>query len=186
MAILVRASHQMRAFEDRFLTIGLPYRVIGGHAFYERMEIRDAMAYFRVAVSPDDDLAFERIVNTPKRGLGDKAIQTMQITARDQRGVLVEGRAAARVAAGAIKGKGGQGAGRGSVRGCDRWHGQALAPEQSHVELAEVILEESGYTAPLAERQNARSAGTPREPQGTGQGAGAISTICKGSSNTSA
>ena len=58
MAILVRASHQMRAFEDRFLTIGLPYRVIGGPRFYERMEIRDAMAYFRVAISPDDDLAF--------------------------------------------------------------------------------------------------------------------------------
>jgi len=75
MAILVRASHQMRAFEDRFLTIGLPYRVIGGPRFYERMEIRDAMAYFRVVVSPDDDLAFERIVNTPKRGLGDKAQQ---------------------------------------------------------------------------------------------------------------
>jgi DNA helicase-2/ATP-dependent DNA helicase PcrA len=73
IAILVRASHQMRAFEDRFLTIGLPYRVIGGPRFYERMEIRDAMAYFRVVVSPDDDLAFERIVNTPKRGLGDKA-----------------------------------------------------------------------------------------------------------------
>ena len=74
MAILVRASHQMRAFEDRFLSIGLPYRVIGGPRFYERMEIRDAMAYFRVAVSPDDSLAFERIVNTPKRGIGDKAL----------------------------------------------------------------------------------------------------------------
>ncbi|MBZ0122585.1 MAG: UvrD-helicase domain-containing protein, partial [Roseovarius sp.] len=70
IAILVRASHQMRAFEDRFLTIGLPYRVIGGPRFYERMEIRDAMAYFRLVVSPADDLAFERIVNTPKRGLG--------------------------------------------------------------------------------------------------------------------
>ena len=63
-AILVRASFQMRAFEDRFLTIGLPYRVIGGPRFYERMEIRDAMAYFRVAVSPDDGLALERIINT--------------------------------------------------------------------------------------------------------------------------
>ena len=82
MAILVRASHQMRAFEDRFLTIGLPYRVIGGPRFYERLEIRDAMAYFRLAVSQDDDLAFERIVNTPKRGLGDKAVQTIQMTAR--------------------------------------------------------------------------------------------------------
>jgi DNA helicase-2/ATP-dependent DNA helicase PcrA len=65
-----------------FLTIGLPYRVIGGPRFYERMEIRDAMAYFRVVVSPDDDLAFERIVNTPKRGLGDKAQATIQRLAR--------------------------------------------------------------------------------------------------------
>jgi DNA helicase II / ATP-dependent DNA helicase PcrA len=62
----------MRAFEDRFLTIGLPYRVIGGPRFYERLEIRDAMAYFRLAVTPTDDLAFERIVNTPKRGLGTR------------------------------------------------------------------------------------------------------------------
>ena len=83
IAILVRASHQMRAFEDRFLTIGLPYRVIGGPRFYERQEIRDAMAYFRVAVSPDDDLAFERIVNVPKRGIGDKALQEINRTARE-------------------------------------------------------------------------------------------------------
>ena len=82
MAILVRASHQMRAFEDRFLTIGMPYRVIGGPRFYERLEIRDAMAYFRLVVSPEDDLAFERVVNTPKRGLGDKAQQKIQIEAR--------------------------------------------------------------------------------------------------------
>ena len=79
MAILVRASHQMRAFEDRFLTIGMPYRVIGGPRFYERLEIRDAMAYFRLVVSPEDDLAFERVVNTPKRGLGDKAQQKIQM-----------------------------------------------------------------------------------------------------------
>src|SRR5690606_36211232 len=82
MAILVRASHQMRAFEDRFMTIGLPYRVIGGPRFYERLEIRDAMAYFRCVTSPDDDLAFERVVNTPKRGLGDKAQQEIQREAR--------------------------------------------------------------------------------------------------------
>ncbi|MEM6620985.1 MAG: UvrD-helicase domain-containing protein [Pseudomonadota bacterium] len=81
-AILVRASFQMRAFEDRFLTIGLPYRVIGGPRFYERMEIRDAMAYFRVCVSPDDGLALERIINTPKRGIGDKALQTLNQIAR--------------------------------------------------------------------------------------------------------
>lgn len=105
MAILVRASHQMRAFEDRFLTIGLPYRVIGGPRFYERMEIRDAMAYFRLVVSPSDDLAFERVVNTPKRGLGDKAQQTIQRCARENGVSLVDGAALA-VEGGLIKGKG--------------------------------------------------------------------------------
>jgi DNA helicase-2/ATP-dependent DNA helicase PcrA len=179
MAILVRASHQMRSFEDRFLTIGLPYRVIGGPRFYERMEIRDAMAYFRLAVSQDDDLAFERIVNTPKRGLGDKAVQTIQITARTNGVNLIEG-ARLCVDNGLIKGRGGN-ALRELVQGLDRWHatlhgqfyGQSNgatrrdtadddesviddgptvevfdgASNVNHVELAEMILDESGYTA---------------------------------------
>jgi len=145
IAILVRASHQMRAFEDRFLTIGLPYRVIGGPRFYERMEIRDAMAYFRLAVSPDDDLAFERIVNTPKRGLGDKAVQTIQRAARDNGVNLVEG-ARLCVEGGLIKGKGG-GALRELVQGLDRWHAQLRAEADTHILLAEMILDESGYTA---------------------------------------
>ena len=144
MAILVRASHQMRAFEDRFLTIGLPYRVIGGPRFYERMEIRDAMAYFRLAVSQDDDLAFERIVNTPKRGLGDKAVQTIQRTARANGVNLVEG---ARLV---VQGKllGGKGLKELGilVDGLDRWHSQVRAESDTHVELAEMILDESGYT----------------------------------------
>ncbi|MBM2295024.1 UvrD-helicase domain-containing protein [Sulfitobacter pseudonitzschiae] len=165
MAILVRASHQMRAFEDRFLTIGLPYRVIGGPRFYERLEIRDAMAYFRIVVSPDNDLAFERIVNTPKRGLGDKAQQTIQITARANGVNLVEG---ARIAVeqGLIKGKGGAEL-RKLVEGIDRWSAMLRAngtrilddddsvvdtetdttPDYTHIELAEVILDDSGYTA---------------------------------------
>ena len=143
MAILVRASHQMRAFEDRFLTIGLPYRVICGPRFYERMEIRDAMAYFRVAVSPDDDLAFERIVNTPKRGVGGKALQDIQMNARKNGVSLLEG---ARIAAaGVLKGKA-KGEVARLVEAFDRWHQRARNPEQSHIELAEVILEESGYT----------------------------------------
>ncbi|WP_275392266.1 UvrD-helicase domain-containing protein [Aliiroseovarius sp. Z3] len=144
MAILVRASHQMRAFEDRFLTIGLPYRVIGGPRFYERLEIRDAMAYFRLAVSQDDDLAFERIVNTPRRGLGDKAVQTIQTLARTNGVSLVEG---ARIAvdSGAIKGKGGKGLAE-LVGNLDRWFNQLRAEEDTHIEMAEMILEESGYT----------------------------------------
>ena len=144
MAILVRASHQMRAFEDRFLTIGLPYRVIGGPRFYERLEIRDAMAYFRLAVSPEDDLAFERVVNTPKRGLGDKAQADIQRTARASGMSLLEG-SRELLAHGAIGGKG-AGQLRGFVDGIDRWHALTLVQGKSHIEIAEQILEESGYT----------------------------------------
>ena len=144
MAILVRASHQMRAFEDRFLTIGLPYRVIGGPRFYERMEIRDAMAYFRVVLSPEDDLAFERIVNTPKRGLGDKAQQKIQNVARENGVSLVDG---ARIAL-ADKVLGGKGAAelRVLIDGIDRWGRMAGDRAITHMELAEIILDESGYT----------------------------------------
>ncbi|WP_299885679.1 ATP-dependent helicase [uncultured Ruegeria sp.] len=166
MAILVRASHQMRAFEDRFLTIGLPYRVIGGPRFYERMEIRDAMAYFRLVVSPEDDLAFERIVNTPKRGLGDKAQQTIQMTARENGVSLVDG---ARIAIdnGLIKGKGSKALSE-LIDGLARWNAMTRgprielddetviddgtapmrfgAPEHTHIELAQIVLDESGYT----------------------------------------
>lgn len=145
IAILVRASHQMRAFEDRFLTIGLPYRVIGGPRFYERREIRDAMAYFRLAVSQDDDLAFERIVNVPKRGIGDKAVQTIQRTARSNGVSLVEG-AKLCVEQGAMKGKA-AGELRVLVEALERWHGQVIDEADTHVELAQMILDESGYTA---------------------------------------
>ena len=165
MAILVRASHQMRAFEDRFLTIGLPYRVIGGPRFYERLEIRDAMAYFRLAVSQDDDLAFERIVNTPKRGLGEKAVQTIQRTARDNGVNLIEG--ARMVCEGKLLGGKGMKELTILVQGLDRWHAQLLGPvlqvlddnsvvddevtrdvlsDVNHLVLAETILDESGYT----------------------------------------
>ncbi|KPQ06737.1 MAG: bifunctional DNA helicase II / ATP-dependent DNA helicase PcrA [Rhodobacteraceae bacterium HLUCCA12] len=163
MAILVRASHQMRAFEDRFLSIGLPYRVIGGPRFYERLEIRDAMAYFRLAISPADDLAFERIVNTPRRGLGDKAQQTIQKVARAAEVPLLQG---ARLALrdGLIAGRA-SGALRAFVEQMDRWHDAVSATPvapliedgivieeprgrgMSHIELAEQILDESGYTA---------------------------------------
>jgi DNA helicase-2/ATP-dependent DNA helicase PcrA len=144
MAILVRASHQMRAFEDRFLTIGLPYRVIGGPRFYERLEIRDAMAYFRLAVSPEDDLAFERIVNTPKRGLGDKAQQKIQVSARANGVSLHEGARLLLMS----NGLGGKGAVelQKLVDGIDRWSSQVRGEADTHIELAEMMLEESGYT----------------------------------------
>ncbi|MHA3977645.1 ATP-dependent helicase [Halovulum sp. GXIMD14794] len=145
MAILVRASFQMRAFEDRFLTIGLPYRVIGGPRFYERMEIRDAMAYFRVVVSPDDGLAFERIVNVPKRGIGDKAQQTINQAARMNGVSLLEGARIA-LADGGIKGKA-AGELRALIDSFDRWSKLLAEGTHTHVELAEIILDESGYTA---------------------------------------
>jgi len=144
MAILVRASHQMRAFEDRFLTIGLPYRVIGGPRFYERMEIRDAMAYFRLVVSPADDLAFERIVNTPKRGLGDKAQQKIQVTARENGVPLIEG-ARLLLEQKGLTGKGAAELAR-LLDGLARWGRMTGDADISHVELAEMILDESGYT----------------------------------------
>ena len=143
-AILVRASHQMRAFEDRFLTIGLPYRVIGGPRFYERQEVRDAMAYFRLAVSPDDDLAFERVVNLPKRGLGDTAQSKINVLARAAEVSLLDGAREA-LAKGVIPGKGASQL-RAFVEGVDRWHLATLHPEYDHIRLAETILDESGYT----------------------------------------
>jgi len=82
VAILVRASRQMRSFEERFIALGLPYRVIGGPRFFERMEIRDAHAYLRILKSDTDDLAFERVVNTPKRGIGNTTLQKLQLAAR--------------------------------------------------------------------------------------------------------
>ncbi len=145
IAILVRASHQMRAFEDRFMTIGLPYRVIGGPRFYERQEIRDAMAYFRLVVSPEDDLAFERIVNTPKRGLGDKAIKTIQGVAR-QNGVSLLEAARIVVEEAQLGGKGLTNLGQ-FVGAIGRWHADVLDSRVGHVDLAERILDESGYTA---------------------------------------
>ena len=144
LAILVRASHQMRMFEDRFLTIGLPYRVIGGPRFYERMEIRDAMAYLRIVVSSEDDLAFERIINTPKRGLGDKAQQKIQIVARQHSTSLVEG---AKILL-SENGLGGKGAIELSVllNDIQRWGNLLNDQNFDHIELAELILDESGYT----------------------------------------
>ena len=144
VAILVRASHQMRAFEDRFLTIGLPYRVIGGPRFYERAEIRDAMAYFRLAISPEDDLAFERVVNLPKRGLGDKAQGDIQREARGAGLPLLDG-ARALLARGGIGGKG-SGQLRAFCDGVGRWNAASRQQDYNHIALAETILEESGYT----------------------------------------
>src|SRR6202030_4189062 len=142
IAILVRASFQMREFEDRFVTVGLPYRVIGGPRFYERAEIRDALAYLRCLAQPADDLAFERIINVPKRGLGDATVQMLHDHARARRIPLFEA-ARAVVDTDELNPKA-----RGSLRDLivsfDRWSGLIAAKPQG--ELAEIVLEESGYT----------------------------------------
>ena len=155
MAILVRASFQMREFEDRFVTLGLPYRVIGGPRFYERAEIRDALAYLRVVNSPADDLAFERIVNVPKRGLGDATVKVLHDHARKRRVPLTEA-ARAIVETGELKPKP-RGALRGVLEAFDRWRKQRDA--LPHNELAEIILDESGYTEMWQKDRSADAAG---------------------------
>jgi DNA helicase II / ATP-dependent DNA helicase PcrA len=155
VAILVRASFQMREFEDRFVTLGLPYRVIGGPRFYERAEIRDALAYLRVINSPADDLAFERIVNVPKRGLGDATVQMLHDHARKRRIPLFEA-ARAVVETDELKPKA-----RGSLRDLilhfDRWRAQREVT--AHTELAEIVLDESGYTEMWQKDRSADAAG---------------------------
>ena len=142
MAILVRASFQMRSFEDRFIEIGLNYRVIGGPRFYERQEIRDALAYLRVVANAGDDLAFERIVNVPKRGLGEATISQIHATARALGAPMLA--ASANLAeSDELKPKP-RAALREIAANFSRW--QNLIDSTPHPELAETILEESGYT----------------------------------------
>jgi DNA helicase II / ATP-dependent DNA helicase PcrA len=142
IAILVRAGFQTREFEERFLTLGLPYRVVGGPRFYERQEIRDAMAYLRLIHQPADDLAFERIVNVPRRGIGTQTMQALHTLSRAERLPLTEAAArllgtdelkpAARRALGDF------------LIALQRWRNQA--EEKPHPELAAIVLDESGYT----------------------------------------
>ncbi|MCZ3377278.1 MULTISPECIES: ATP-dependent helicase [unclassified Rhizobium] len=142
IAILVRASFQMREFEDRFVTLGLNYRVVGGPRFYERLEIRDAMAYFRLVCQPADDLAFERIINTPKRGLGDTTVRALHDYAR-VRDIPMLAAAVDIIETDEMKPKARK-ALFDVVQSFRRWQG--LLENTPHTELAEQILEESGYT----------------------------------------
>ena len=155
IAILVRASFQMREFEDRFVTLGLPYRVIGGPRFYERAEIRDALAYLRLVHSSADDLAFERIVNVPKRGLGDATLQCLHDHARIRRIPLSEA-ARLMVETEELKPKP-RTALRDLLAALERWRAQSDA--LPHTELAEIILDESGYTEMWQRDRSADAAG---------------------------
>ncbi len=143
MAILVRASFQMRAFEDRFIAIGLPYRVIGGPRFYERAEIKDACAYLEVTLNPANDLKFERIINTPKRGFGQTSLRKVQTLAR-ARGVPLF-QAAREIVETSDLGAAARKSLTGLLTQFDNWRSQVGTV--THVELAQTILDDSGYTA---------------------------------------
>jgi DNA helicase-2/ATP-dependent DNA helicase PcrA len=155
VAILVRAQFQTREFEERFIAIGLPYRIVGGFRFYERAEIRDALAYLRVIAQPADDLAFERIVNTPKRGLGDKAIGTLHSFAR-KAGLSLHDAAAQILDTDELSAAARRSLGN-LIGDFARWRGRLN--ELPHPELARLMLDESGYTAMLQADRSIESAG---------------------------
>lgn len=143
MAVLVRAGSQTRAFEERFIALGIPYRIVGGPRFYERREIRDAIGYMRVIAQPHDDPAFERILNTPKRGLGDATLQVLHSFAREKKISLTT--AALQICeTDELRGQACN-ALRGLLEDLTRW--RETTDKVSHCELAEQVLEESGYIA---------------------------------------
>ncbi|NBR31795.1 MAG: DNA helicase II [Sphingomonadaceae bacterium] len=155
VAILVRAQFQTREFEDRFIAIGLPYRIVGGFRFYERAEIRDVLAYLRLVNQPADDLAFERIVNQPKRGLGDKALAKVQMFARAE-GIPLSLAAARVLDTDELTPQARRSLG-GFIGDLARW--RDMAATLPHHELARQLLDESGYTAMLQADKSAESAG---------------------------
>jgi DNA helicase-2/ATP-dependent DNA helicase PcrA len=142
IAILVRAGFQTREFEERFVALALPYRVIGGPRFYERQEIRDALAYLRLIHQLADDLAFERIVNVPRRGIGTATLQQLHQTARAEGLPLVE--AARELITGDRLPRAARNALGGFLTALDRW--RAAAQRIPHTELVQQVLDESGYT----------------------------------------
>ncbi len=142
MAVMVRAGFQTRSFEERFIKLGIPYRVLVGSRFYERAEIRDAMAYLRLIASPEDDLAFERIINTPKRGIGPAALQQLHEASRRVGVSLIEA-AAQLVETDELKPKL-RSTLRSLVESFIRWRG--LLTSLPHHEVAQIMLDESGYT----------------------------------------
>ncbi len=155
MAILVRAGFQTREFEERFITLGVPYRVIGGPRFYERLEIRDALAYMRIVVQPSDSLAFERIINTPKRGIGTRTLQILHQYARYEEISLTE--AALRLMdTDELQGKAKMTL-HNLLLDIQRWRKQLETT--SHGELARLILDESGYTAMWQEDKSPEAPG---------------------------
>jgi DNA helicase-2/ATP-dependent DNA helicase PcrA len=142
IAVLVRAGFQTRAFEERLITIGIPYRVVGGLRFYERAEIRDAIAYMRLVAQPADDLAFERIINVPRRGVGEVALRALHETSRAN-AIPLTAAAEKLVEEGGLKGKVQHSVGE-LLRSAVRWRG--MLDRDGHVVTVATLLDESGYT----------------------------------------
>ena len=155
VAILVRASFQMREFEDRFVSIGLPYKVIGGPRFYERKEIRDANAYFRLAIQPNDSLALERVLNVPKRGIGETTLKKIKDYAKHNNISTIDA-IKDLIKTSEIKPKTKISLGY-FVELTERWN--SLITERSHYDMAEIILEDSGYLEMLRNDDTITAAG---------------------------
>jgi DNA helicase-2/ATP-dependent DNA helicase PcrA len=155
IAVLVRAGFQTRAFEERLITVGIPYRVVGGLRFYERAEIRDAIAYMRMTVQPADDLAFERIVNVPRRGVGEAALRAMHEVARSQ-GIPLSAAAARLVETGGLKGKLKDTIGR-LLKQFGQW--REMLEIDGHVVTVATMLDESGYTDMWKQDKSAEAPG---------------------------
>ena len=152
MAILVRAIFQTREFEERFLKIGMPYRILGGTKFYERSEIKDCVAYLRLIHQERDDLAFERIVNNPKRSIGDTTLKTVHEYAKEN-SLSLEKASIKMIEQNLIKPKTKIGLGF-FLNSLSKWRNDLLIKKISHIKLLQIVLDESGYSAMLKNKKD--------------------------------
>jgi len=155
VSILVRAIFQTREFEERFLKIGMGYRVIGGTKFYERAEIKDSVAFLRIVNQKNDDLAFERIINVPKRSIGDTAIKLLYDWGRKNKKSL-EDSAIELLQLNKIKPKTKLGLVK-ILNLFNKW--RIDVKKKKHYELMEIILDESGYSKMLKDKKDLESEG---------------------------
>jgi DNA helicase-2/ATP-dependent DNA helicase PcrA len=152
MAILVRAIFQTREFEERFLKIGMPYRILGGTKFYERAEVKDCVAYLRLIHQEKDDLAFERIVNNPKRSIGDTTLKTIHEFGKENN-LSLESAANNMLELNLIKPKTKIGLSF-FLNALNKWRNDLNIKKISHIKLLQTLLDESGYSAMLKNKKD--------------------------------
>ena len=152
VAILVRAIFQTREFEERFLKIGLPYRILGGTKFYERAEIKDCVAYLRLIHQEKDDLAFERIVNNPKRSIGDTSLKTVHEFSKENN-LSLELASKKMIEQNLIKPKTKIGLSF-FLNSLNKWRNDLLIKKVNHIKLLQIVLDESGYSAMLKNKKD--------------------------------